>query len=106
MRQVVVTDTQRHWAASWIAETASAGIIEPFENHTFQPGTPVRRGDLATVVSRLLSVIASSNPSVRERLANRPGVAVAVAEPPLGTAHARQPTEPQQAGKTGPQILL
>ena len=47
-RQVVVTDTQRHWAAPWIAETASAGIIEPFENHTFQPGRRVRRGDLAT----------------------------------------------------------
>jgi tetratricopeptide (TPR) repeat protein len=75
VRQVVVTDTQRHWAASWIAETASAGIIEAFENHTFQPGTPVRRGDLAMVVSRLLSVIASSNPSVRERLARRPVIA-------------------------------
>ena len=35
--QVVVTDTQGHWAAPWITETASAGIIEPFENHTFQP---------------------------------------------------------------------
>ena len=74
MRQVVVTDTQRHWAASWIAETASSGIIEPFENHTFQPATPVRRGDLAMVVNRLLSVIASSNASVRERLARRPAI--------------------------------
>jgi tetratricopeptide (TPR) repeat protein len=74
-RQVVVTDTQRHWAAPWIAETASAGIIEAFENHTFQPAAPVRRGDLATVVSRLLSVIASSSPSVRERLASRPAIA-------------------------------
>jgi len=74
-RQVVVTDTQRHWAAQWITETASAGIIEPFENHTFQPRTNVRRGDLATVVSRLVALIAESNPSVRERLSQRPPIA-------------------------------
>ena len=74
-RQVVVTDTQRHWAATWITETASAGIIEPFENHTFQPSALVRRGDLATVVSRLVALIAPSNPSVRERLSQRPTIA-------------------------------
>jgi tetratricopeptide (TPR) repeat protein len=74
-RQVVMTDTQGHWAARWITETASAGIIEPFENHTFQPRTLVRRGDLATVVSRLLALIASSNPSMRERLSQRPTIA-------------------------------
>jgi tetratricopeptide (TPR) repeat protein len=73
-RQVVVTDTQRHWAAQWITETASAGIIEPFENHTFQPRTYVRRGDLATVVSRLVALIAESNPSVKERLSQRPAI--------------------------------
>ena len=74
-RQVVVTDTQRHWAATWITETTSAGIIEPFENHTFQPRSLVRRGDLATVVSRLVALIAASNPSVRERLSQRPTIA-------------------------------
>jgi Tetratricopeptide repeat/S-layer homology domain len=74
-RQVVVTDTQRHWASTWITETASTGIIEPFENHTFQPRALVRRGDLATVVSRLVALIAASNPSVRERLSQRPTIA-------------------------------
>jgi tetratricopeptide (TPR) repeat protein len=74
-RQVVVTDTQRHWASTWITETASAGIIEPFENHTFQPSALVRRGDLATVVSRLVALIAASNPSVRDRLSQRPTIA-------------------------------
>ena len=73
-RQVVVTDTQRHWAAQWITETASAGIIEPFENHTFQPRSNVRRGDLATVVSRLVALIADSNSSVRDRLSQRPAI--------------------------------
>lgn len=74
-KQVVVTDTQRHWAASWITETASAGIIEPFENHTFQPRAVVRRGDLATVASRLVALIASSDETVRKRLAERPAIA-------------------------------
>jgi tetratricopeptide (TPR) repeat protein len=74
-RQVVVTDTQKHWASTWITETASTGIIEPFENHTFQPRALVRRGDLATVVSRLVALIAASNPSVRERLSQRPTIA-------------------------------
>jgi tetratricopeptide (TPR) repeat protein len=73
-RQLVVTDTQRHWAAQWITETASAGIIEPFANHTFQPMATVRRGDLAAVVSRLVALIAESNPSVRERLSQRPAI--------------------------------
>ena len=26
-----------HWAASWIAEVAAAGVMPPFDNHTFQP---------------------------------------------------------------------
>jgi tetratricopeptide (TPR) repeat protein len=71
-RQVVVTDTKGHWAAAWITQTTSAGIIDPFENHTFQPDTRVRRGDLAAVVSRLLALIASDDPAVRERMAQRP----------------------------------
>ena len=37
---------------------ASAGVIAPFANHTFQPMTPVRRVDLADTVSRLLSRVA------------------------------------------------
>jgi len=75
VRQVVMTDTQGHWAAGWITEAAGAGIIEPFENHTFQPRTPVRRGDLATVASRLIALIALADPAVRGRLAERPVIA-------------------------------
>jgi Tfp pilus assembly protein PilF len=74
-QQVVMTDTQGHWAAQWISATATTGVIEPFENHTFQPGTPVRRGDLATVASRLIALIAPSDPSLRERLSRRPAIA-------------------------------
>ena len=52
-REVVVTDITGHWAASWIAAVARAGVIEPFANHTFQPGSPVTRADLASAVSRI-----------------------------------------------------
>ena len=74
-RQIVVTDTRGHWAAAWIADVAAAGIVEPFENHTFQPNAIVRRGDLATAISRMLSIIAAGDPAIRARLAERPAIA-------------------------------
>ena len=33
----VITDARNHWAADWIMATARAGVMEPYENHTFQP---------------------------------------------------------------------
>ena len=74
-RQVVVTDIRGHWAAPWIAQVAGAGIMPPFENHTFQPNAAVRRGDLAVAVSRLLTLIASSDAGLRSRLGQRPAIA-------------------------------
>jgi Tfp pilus assembly protein PilF len=74
-RQVVVTDTRGHWAADWITPVARAGIIEPFENHTFQPRTQVRRGDLAAAVSRVVTLLASGDPALRKRIAARPAIA-------------------------------
>ncbi|MEO8258031.1 MAG: tetratricopeptide repeat protein [Acidobacteriota bacterium] len=59
---VVITDLRNHWAAPWIMSVARAGVIEPFANHTFQPAAPVRRSDLAQVVSRLLGKAAESAP--------------------------------------------
>jgi predicted negative regulator of RcsB-dependent stress response len=74
-RQVVVTDARRSWAASWITETTAAGVIDAFENHTFQPGAAVRRGDLATSASRLIDLIAQDDPALRARLSQRPSIA-------------------------------
>jgi len=74
-QQVVVTDAQDHWAAPWIAPVANAGIIEAYENHTFQPYAAVRRGDLATVVSRLVDIVAAADPGLRRRLESRPSIA-------------------------------
>ena len=75
VRQVVMTDTQGSWAERWITQVAGAGIMEPFENHTFQPLTRLRRGDLATVASHLLALVAAEDPVVRERLTARRVVA-------------------------------
>ena len=71
-RQVVLTDVGGHWAASWVTQAAQTGIIEPFENHTFQPRARVRRGDLAAAVSRVVSLLAAERPELRARIAQRP----------------------------------
>ena len=60
---IVVTDTRNHWASTWIMSVARAGIIDPYDNHTFQPRSLVRRTDLAVAMSRLLSRVAASNPA-------------------------------------------
>ena len=73
-RQVVMTDTRGHWAAPWIAEVAEAGIMPPFENHTFQPNAAVRRGDLAVAISRVLTAgrVERSGPPRPSRRSARP----------------------------------
>ena len=73
--QVVTTDTRGHWAAPWIADVASAGVMPPYDNHTFQPGAVLRRGDLAQAVNAVLAVIARTHPSLQARLATRPAIA-------------------------------
>lgn len=65
-RQLVVTDIRGHWAQSWIEAAARAGAIEVFSNYTFQPSAPLRRGDLADIVSRVLSLIAPNASTMRE----------------------------------------
>ena len=74
-QDVVITDAADHWAAEWIMPVARARVIEPFENHMFQPRTRVRRGDLATAVSRLLTLMAADDPALQKRIAERPKIA-------------------------------
>lgn len=50
----LMTDVRNHWAATWIFAVARAGVMEPFDNHAFQPRTIVRRIDLAQAVAHLL----------------------------------------------------
>jgi tetratricopeptide (TPR) repeat protein len=59
---VVITDVQTHWAATWIIAVARAGLMDPFDNHTFQPNAVVRRTDLALAMSRLLTRLAVRDP--------------------------------------------
>lgn len=56
---VLVTDVRGNWAEPWIMTAVRAGVMDPFENHTFQPRSLVRRADLAETVSRLLSQLAA-----------------------------------------------
>jgi tetratricopeptide (TPR) repeat protein len=69
-QQIVMTDVRNHWAAAWINRVAAAGVLEPFANHTFQPRAGMRRVDLATAVSRLLTFVAARNPELRAKWAN------------------------------------
>ena len=57
-RQMVVTDVRGHWADPWIQTVTRAGAMEVFPNYTFEPSAPIRRGDLADAVSRVLALIA------------------------------------------------
>ncbi|MGE3177629.1 MAG: tetratricopeptide repeat protein [Vicinamibacterales bacterium] len=50
----VITDVRGTWAERWIMNVARAGVMEPYENHTFQPRAIVRRVDIAPIVGRLL----------------------------------------------------
>ncbi len=59
---VVATDVRGHWAESWIMAVMQAGVMEVLPNHTFQPSQPVRRDELAAIVSALLEVAAADKP--------------------------------------------
>jgi tetratricopeptide (TPR) repeat protein len=67
---VVLTDTRGSWAAPWIQAVTRAGVMDAFPNHTFQPSTVVRRGDLAQAASRALTLIAAEKPRVAGRWAD------------------------------------
>ncbi len=84
-RDMIVTDAQGHWAAAWIAQIARRGVMDPFANHTFQPGAPITRGDLAGAVSRVVAVTAANRPEVGALLTARPAIA------DMGLAHLSYP---------------
>ena len=71
VRAVVITDVRNHWAAMWIMATATAGVMEPYENHTFQPASEIRRSDLAQAVSRLLKIVTADRPEMLKNWQSR-----------------------------------
>jgi tetratricopeptide (TPR) repeat protein len=68
---VLITDARGSWASVWIMEVTRAGVMEPYPNHTFQPQAVVSRGDLATVLSRVLNLMTSQAPSLARQWAGR-----------------------------------
>ena len=63
----LMTDIRDNWAERWILTVTRAGLMEVYQNHTFQPDTPVDRATLARVVSRVLNVMAEKNPALADR---------------------------------------
>jgi hypothetical protein len=66
-RQVIITDVRGHWAQPWIGPVVRSGVMDTLPNYEFEPSRQVRRGELATTVSRLLTLIASVKPEVARK---------------------------------------
>jgi tetratricopeptide (TPR) repeat protein len=60
----VITDMRANWASPWILTVTQAGVMEIYDNHTFQPSATVRRADLARAASRVLELIAAEKPAL------------------------------------------
>lgn len=89
----LITDIRGHWAASWITSVASAGVLEPFSNHAFQPRSAVQRADLAQAAARLLARVAARSPgqsraweAARSKFADMPTSHLAYAAASLAVA--------------------
>lgn len=66
-RQVIITDIRGNWAQPWIAPVVRAGVMDTLANYEFEPSRHVRRNELATTVSRLLTLIASMKPELAKQ---------------------------------------
>jgi Tfp pilus assembly protein PilF len=66
-RQVIITDIRGHWAQPWIAPVVGSGVMDTLPNYEFEVSRQVRRGELATTVSRLLTLIASVKPDLAKK---------------------------------------
>ncbi len=53
----VAVDITGSWARTHILKVLSLDIMTPYPNHTFQPGTVVRRGELARALQRILDLV-------------------------------------------------
>jgi tetratricopeptide (TPR) repeat protein len=76
---VVVTDLRSHWAGTWIMAVVRAGVMQAFENHTFQPREVVDRAQLAETAARLLADLAP-----QERIRGWRAAAISFADVPTG----------------------
>jgi tetratricopeptide (TPR) repeat protein len=63
----LMTDIRDNWAERWILTVTRAGLMEVYQNHTFQPETKIDRATLARVVSRVLSLVAAKDEGLAQR---------------------------------------
>jgi tetratricopeptide (TPR) repeat protein len=66
-RQAIITDIRGHWAQPWIAPVVRSGAMDTLPNYEFEPSRQVRRAELATTASRLLSLIAAIKPELAKQ---------------------------------------
>lgn len=66
-QQVIITDIRNHWAQQWIGPVVRAGIMDTLPNYEFEPGRRVRRAELATTVSRMLTLIGGLKPQLAKK---------------------------------------
>lgn len=66
-RQAIITDIRGHWAQPWIVPVVRSGVMDTLANYEFEPKRQTRRGELATTVSRLLTLIASTQPELAKK---------------------------------------
>jgi hypothetical protein len=108
--QGLMTDIRDNWAERWILTVTRAGLMEVYQNHTFQPDTLIDRATLARVVSRALNMVAEKNEALAQRWrqaqptfndlpathVSYPAAALAVAAGvlPNGSDNNFQPTKP------------
>lgn len=56
----IITDIPDSWARTEIQTMVGIGLIDPLPNHTFQPATPITRGELAHAMARLMRLLSVS----------------------------------------------
>jgi tetratricopeptide (TPR) repeat protein len=66
-RQVIITDVRGNWAQPWITPVVRSGVMDTLANYEFEASRQVRRGEMATTVSRLLALIASIKPELAKK---------------------------------------
>jgi len=53
----IIVDIATHWAAHYIIEVTSLGLMDVYPNHTFQPERNLTRGELAIVLNHLIDFL-------------------------------------------------
>lgn len=71
-RQVIITDVRTTWAQLWIGAVVRAGVMDTLPNYEFEPSRLVRRNELATTVSRLLTLVAAARPDLAKKWQGAP----------------------------------